>query len=115
MQWLGYGLVAAGLFAAAVIGRTGTVPVGVTAAEAPCLQPASHRINPNTADWSDLAALPGLGRTLAKQLVAHRQEQRAKLSDPQAVVFRSARDLQAVRGIGHKRSASLRKALVLSD
>lgn len=115
MQWLGYSLVAAGFFVAVLIGRVGTVPVGAAASEGPRLQPASHRINPNTAEWSDLAALPGVGRTLAKRLVAYRQAQRARLSDPQAVVFRSAQDLQAVPGIGPKRSASLQAVLVLSD
>jgi len=79
------------------------------------MRPAQHRFNPNTADWSELAALPGLGATLAKRIVAYRQGRRAALADPRAVVFRRPQDLEAIRGIGPKKAATMGKMLFFSD
>jgi competence protein ComEA len=49
------------------------------------------KIDPNSADWPELALMPGIGEQLAKRIVADRQE-----NGP----FRDADDLQRVRGIG---------------
>lgn len=59
----------------------------------------ADRIDPNTADWPTLAALPMLGPSRAKQIVAYRDEQLAArhASGP---VFRKPDDLLAVKGIG---------------
>ena len=67
--------------------------------------PIAQRIDPNEADWPELTRLPGIGETLAKRIVAYRQENRVEASgdtDPPAPVFQRPEDLQAVRGIGPK-------------
>jgi DNA uptake protein ComE-like DNA-binding protein len=76
---------------------------------------ATSGVNPNVAGWRELAALPGLGETLSKRIVAYRQAQRASRGDPDASVFRSLEDLQAVKGIGPKRAAALSKLVFFSD
>jgi competence protein ComEA len=45
----------------------------------------------NEADWPELTVLPGIGETLAKRIVATREEQGG---------FREVEDLRNVRGIG---------------
>ena len=64
--------------------------------------PRSHeladRINPNTADWPALAALPGIGEKRAKDIVAFREE--AKRYAPTSVVFKRPQDMLKVPGIG---------------
>jgi competence protein ComEA len=47
----------------------------------------------NHAEWPELSELPGVGPTLARRIVEHRQ---------QYGPFRSAEDLRRVRGIGPK-------------
>lgn len=58
----------------------------------------ASRIDPNTADWQTLAAIPSLGEKRARQIVAYRD--RLRVADPNAVVFRQPADLLRVRGIG---------------
>ena len=48
----------------------------------------------NQAEWPELAQLPGIGETLAKRIVASRQEQGP---------FLSPNDLQRVQGIGPRK------------
>ncbi len=60
-------------------------------------------IDPNVASWAELSRLPGVGEALARRIVAYRAErQKALAASPgrPAVVFRSAEDLDAVKGIG---------------
>ena len=38
----------------------------------------ADRIDPNTADWQTLAALPGIGERRAKDIVAYRERERAR-------------------------------------
>lgn len=54
---------------------------------------ATERINPNTADMASLQRLAGIGPAKARAIVAYRRL-------PGAAAFRSAGDLEAVRGIG---------------
>ncbi len=62
-----------------------------------------QRLDPNTADWADLAQLPGIGEALAKRIVAYRPEhQPLRLTDEPATVFWRAEDLTQVQGIGPK-------------
>jgi DNA uptake protein ComE-like DNA-binding protein len=58
----------------------------------------ADKIDPNTADWQTLAALPGIGERRAKDIVAYRERVRA--GDASRVVFRQRGDLLYVRGIG---------------
>ena len=70
----------------------------------------ADRIDPNTADWQTLAALPALGEKRAKAITGYRDERlRAK---PGETVFKAPRDLLAVRGIGAAMVVTLRPYLV---
>ena len=63
------------------------------------------RIDPNVADWSELVRLPGIGETLAKRIVAYRQQEAVRMG--QEPVFSRLEDLDAVRGIGPKTLAKM--------
>jgi competence protein ComEA len=56
-------------------------------------QTACFEVDVNTADWPELAQLPGIGQKLAKRIVESRQT-----DGP----FTSPDDLRRVRGIGKK-------------
>jgi len=66
------------------------------------------KVDPNTANWAELASLPGIGEVLAKRIVEHRQGKAAAPNEP---TFRRPEDLEAVRGIGPKTVAKLAKHL----
>jgi competence ComEA-like helix-hairpin-helix protein len=67
------------------------------------------RIDPNTADWQTLAAIPSLGEKRAKAIVAYREQARA--ATPGKTAFRSPDDLLQVRGIGAATIENLRPFL----
>ena len=56
-------------------------------------------INPNRAGWASLARLPGVGTTLAKNIVAYREDYRKRNGQDQQP-FRSGEDLAKVKRIG---------------
>jgi hypothetical protein len=58
----------------------------------------ADRIDPNTADWETLAALPGIGEKRAKDIIAYRE--RAAAERPGKPVFEKPTDLLRIRGIG---------------
>jgi DNA uptake protein ComE-like DNA-binding protein len=62
------------------------------------------RIDPNTARWSELARLPEVGESLAREIVAYREAHRAPANTTTAptVIFRSIKDLDPIPGIGDK-------------
>lgn len=60
----------------------------------------ADRIDPNTADWQSLAALPGIGERKARDIIEYRERKRAEAHDPALVVFDAEGDLLYVRGIG---------------
>ncbi|HEY2585557.1 MAG TPA: helix-hairpin-helix domain-containing protein [Tepidisphaeraceae bacterium] len=70
----------------------------------------ASRIDPNTADWQTLSAIPTLGPKRAKDIVAFRE--RARAADPTAIVFRSPTDLLRIRGIGEATIENLRPYLI---
>ena len=70
----------------------------------------ADRIDPNTADWQTLAALPTLGEKRAKAVVAYRDRLRAR--DPGAVAFHKPEDLMAVKGFGQATVNALRPYLI---
>jgi len=70
----------------------------------------ASRLNPNTADWQALAAVPNLGEKRAKDIVSHRE--RMRNSDPSTVVFKTVYDLRLVRGIGPAMVEKLRPYLI---
>ena len=67
-------------------------------AEPPRAADLADRIDPNTADWETLSALPQLGEKRARAIVEYRDGASARR--PGEVVFRSPQDLLRVRGIG---------------
>lgn len=60
---------------------------------------SSGPVNVNTASQAELEALPGIGPSLARAIIAEREKRGG---------FRSVDDLRAVRGIGERRLADLR-------
>jgi competence protein ComEA len=56
----------------------------------------NDRIDPNSAEWYELAQLPGVGETIARRIVAERESRRAAGKPG----FGSAGDLDCVPGIG---------------
>lgn len=70
---------------------------GYHPAELATLPPPTFRLDPNTATWAEIAALPGMGEAIAKRIVAYREQQCARGN---ARPFRALADLDAVSGIG---------------
>jgi len=70
----------------------------------PSREPA-FRLDLNTANWVELSQLPGIGPTLARRIVAERNENGR---------FESVEDLERVRGIGPKTVARLAKLVTSS-
>jgi helix-hairpin-helix protein len=60
----------------------------------------ADRIDPNTADWQTLAALPGIGERRARDIVEYRERKRTAAHDPALVVFDAPGDLLYIRGVG---------------
>ena len=69
----------------------------------------ASRVDPNTADWQTLAAIPTLGEKRAKAIVAFRERSRA--ANPGRIVFQNANDLMQVKGIGRATMENLRPYL----
>jgi len=67
---------------------------------------AQFTIDVNTADWPEFMTLPQIGETMARRIVAYRQQ-----NGP----FRSIDDLRHVRGIGPKTMERLRPYLRVND
>jgi len=78
--------------------RLGQEPLEVVPAS-----PPTYRVNVNTADWVTLALVPGLGESLAKRIVALREDRGGG--------FDTLEDLVAVRGIAEKKLGNLRPFL----
>ena len=68
----------------------------------------ADRIDLNTAEWQDLAALPNLGEKRARAIIEFREARRSTRNP----VFTSADDLLAIRGIGVATVVKLRPYLV---
>lgn len=59
----------------------------------PLTSPPVYRVDVNRANWPELAQLPGIGETRARQIVESRENEGP---------FRNANDLQRIKGIGPK-------------
>lgn len=58
----------------------------------------ADRLDPNTADWTELAALPAIGEKRAHAIVARREAIHTR--DLNAIVYKEPRDLYYVSGFG---------------
>ena len=58
----------------------------------------ADRIDPNTADWPTLAALPGIGEKRATDIIAYREDVARRA--PGRVVFTRKEDLLRIKGVG---------------
>ena len=82
--------------------------VGGKKSEKPPTSVRANAVNPNDAPWWELTVLPEVGPALARQIVDYREKRRSSAeASSNEVVFRSASDLDAVRGIGPKTIARL--------
>jgi hypothetical protein len=70
----------------------------------------ADKIDPNTADWQTLAALPAIGEKRAKTIIEYRESFMKQHPDHQA--FEEPEDLLLVRGIGPSMLATLRPYLL---
>jgi competence ComEA-like helix-hairpin-helix protein len=68
----------------------------------------TYRVNVNTADWTELSLVPGLGDKLSQRIV----ERRESLPDRR---FHSLEELTKIPRIGRKTLEKLRPFLVLDD
>ena len=68
------------------------------------------RIDPNSADWQALAAIPTLGEKRAKEIVAYRERVRSNTSN--LIPFRRPSDLSHIRGIGPATVENLKPYLI---
>ncbi|MFH0983217.1 MAG: helix-hairpin-helix domain-containing protein [Planctomycetota bacterium] len=90
-------------FAALAIARYAvTQPVEELVSRSTGNEEVGSRLDPNSAPWWELTALPGIGETRAKAIVEYRTQALAQVGKPDAIVFRRATDLEAVKGIGPK-------------
>ncbi|HEX4794532.1 MAG TPA: helix-hairpin-helix domain-containing protein [Humisphaera sp.] len=67
------------------------------------------QLDPNNATWEEFAAIPTLGETRAKAIVAYRDKQQAQ--HPGAIVFKTPDDLTHVKGIGKATAANIKPYL----
>lgn len=76
-------------------------------------QQLADRLDPNSADWSALATLPGLGEKRAREIVACREGLRRER--PDEMPFARPADLLKVKGIGEATLAAIEPYLVFPE
>src|SRR5688500_3904462 len=72
----------------------------------------TDRVDPNTADWATLAALPQIGPAMARRIVEDREVFVA--ANPGITPYRELSDLSRVKGIGPATLATLEPYLLFS-
>lgn len=70
----------------------------------------ADRIDPNTAQWQELAALPNIGEKRAKEIIAYREK--FTVSNPGRRAFDRAEDLLNIKGFGFAIVTQLRPYLI---
>lgn len=71
------------------------------------------RVDPNTADWAALAALPQIGPAVARRIVEEREAFAA--ANPGVRAYRELNDLSRVKGIGPATLATIEPYLIFSS
>jgi hypothetical protein len=79
-------------------------------ARSPRYAELADRIDPNTADWPTLAAIPQLGEKHARAIVAYRTQFLSQ--HRQRAAFLAPRDLLNIKGIGPATLENLRPYLI---
>ncbi|MDB5294994.1 MAG: hypothetical protein JWO31_977, partial [Phycisphaerales bacterium] len=69
----------------------------------------ADRLDPNTAEWQELVAIPTLGEKRARAIVEYRQEWAARHAG--APAYKAATDLSVVKGIGPSMTDALERYL----
>ena len=88
-------------------GTTSTTPPSLSLeVQAPGAQPQPQKVNINTADVWLLDALPGIGETRAKTIIAYRE-----LHGP----FRTTSEIQKVEGFGPSLYAEIKDLITVTD
>lgn len=77
-------------------------PAGLVDFDAATPLSYAHTVDVNRAEWPELAALPEIGETLARRIVARRAA---------AGPYRSLEDLRRVRGVGPRTLDRIRRYL----
>jgi competence protein ComEA len=92
------------------LGVAGLVLAGPAAADparsAAAKTAPAAKINLNSATADQLTAVPGVGKTLAERIVAHRQKEGP---------FRSVQELMNVKGVGEKNLAKIQGYFVVGE
>lgn len=70
----------------------------------------ADRIDPNTCDAIELASLPGVGESRARDIIAYREKSQKR--DPSEPVFRTREDLLKINGVGRAMMLQLEPFLV---
>ncbi len=73
----------------------------------------ADRLDPNTATWQDLAVLPQLGESRAKDVIAYREEFVA--AHPGELAFNKLEDLLRIKGFGVAMIQTLNPYLMFSS
>jgi hypothetical protein len=82
-------------------------------ASGPLAPTLATRIDPNTADWPALAALPLIGEKRAKEIVAWREQ--FLLEHPDEIPFQKVDDLTRIKGIGKVTAEKLEPYLIFPN
>ncbi|HZL36575.1 MAG TPA: helix-hairpin-helix domain-containing protein [Tepidisphaeraceae bacterium] len=73
----------------------------------------ADKLDPNTADWQELAAIPNLGQKKAKAIVAFREQWLTQ--HPGNPPFHSPQDLRQVKGIGPATASNMMPYLIFPN
>jgi DNA uptake protein ComE-like DNA-binding protein len=99
-----------------VMAASAVVPKLIAPATVSLWATPSARIDPNTAHWWELSALPRIGMTSAEGIIRYRESATTNTppQDPTAA-FYSANDLTRVKGIGPKTAGRINPFLTFPN
>jgi competence protein ComEA len=114
-QRLGLGMISLGVLGWLALGRFNR-PVYLSDPSAERGERASEltgRVDPNTADWPTLAALPAIGPSLAKRIVEDRE--RFSAEHPGRRAYAGIDDLLRIKGVGPATLKNLEPYLIFTQ